>query len=189
MIDKLKDIEKKFEEINNKLLDPEVTSDLNEYQRLTKESSYLTPIVEKAREYMKAASDMEGARELMSSGDAEMKELAEAEFEELKEAMPRMEEALKLLLLPPDERDDKNVILEIRAGTGGDEEADQAGQNPRNVFPLLTNHSNKHGQIGPCAGDAGASKLHSNVPRWNEANRTGTPERPSFIPTGTVGTR
>jgi len=121
MIDKLKDIEKKFEDINNRLVDPEVMSNQKEFQRLSKEFSDLSPIVEKIREYIKQVSDMEGARELISSGDPEMKELAEAEFAELKERKPLLERELKLMLLPKDDRDDRNVILEIRAGTGGDE--------------------------------------------------------------------
>jgi len=121
MIDKLKEIEKKFNEINQRLADPAVIADQKESTRLSKEFSSLAPLVEKAREYMKLVSDMEGARELMSSGDQEMKELADAEYEELRERKPVLEQELKLLLLPKDERDDKNVILEIRAGTGGDE--------------------------------------------------------------------
>jgi len=121
MIEKLKDIEKKFEDISRKLADPQVIADQKESQSLSREFSNLSPLVEKSREYFKLLADMEGARELISAGDPEMKELAEAEFEELREKKPELEQELKLLLIPKDDRDEKNVILEIRAGTGGDE--------------------------------------------------------------------
>jgi peptide chain release factor 1 len=137
MIEKLKEIEKKFEEINQRLADPEVIANQKEFQSLSKEFSSLSPLVEKAREYFKLVSDMEGARELMSSGDPDMKELAEAEHDELRERKPALEQELKLLLIPRDERDHKNVILEIRAGTGGDE----AGLFAADLFRMYTKYA------------------------------------------------
>ncbi len=121
MVDKLKEIAAKHQGLSEKLMNPKVISNQPEFQKYSKEYSDLTPIVELSHIYIKLVSDMEGARELMDGSDPEMKELAKAEYEELKEKKPLMEEELKLLLLPKDIRDDKNVILEIRAGAGGDE--------------------------------------------------------------------
>jgi len=123
MLDKLQALEVKYEELNNLLSDPRVLSTPNEYQKYSREHSELQPIVEKIREYKKLIVDIESTEELLSSGDAEMKELAKAELEELKKKAPVFEDELKFMLLPIDPRDAKSVILEIRAGTGGDEAA------------------------------------------------------------------
>src|SRR3989338_740638 len=103
------------------MVDPKVLSVPQEYQKYSKEQSDLRPLVEKIREYIKLVSDMEGAEEILKGSDNEMRELAQVELNELKEKKPRIEEELRVMLLPKDPRDDKNVILEIRAGTGGDE--------------------------------------------------------------------
>jgi peptide chain release factor 1 len=123
MLDKLQALEVKYEELNNLLSDPKVLSTPNEYQKYSREHSELQPIVEKIREYKKLIDDIGSTEELLSSGDAEMKELAKAELEELKKKAPVFEDELKFMLLPIDPRDAKSVILEIRAGTGGDEAA------------------------------------------------------------------
>lgn len=123
MLDKLKAIEHKFEELNQLLMKPEILSKPAELQKYSKEQAELLPLVEKIRAYSKLLSDIEGAEELLRSGDGDMRELAQAELDELKEKKPRLEEELKLMLLPRDPRDEKNVILEIRAGTGGEEAA------------------------------------------------------------------
>lgn len=123
MLDKLQALEHKYEELNNLLSDPKVLSTPNEYQKYSREHSELLPIVEKIREYKKLIDDIGSTEELLSSGDAEMKELAKAELEELKKKAPVFEDELKFMLLPIDPRDAKSVILEIRAGTGGDEAA------------------------------------------------------------------
>ncbi|MBR3300546.1 MAG: PCRF domain-containing protein, partial [Clostridia bacterium] len=125
MIDKLSAVENRFEQIGLELTRPEVVSNTEYFTKLMKEHSELSPIVEKFREYKKAISDEEEALELLgdSSLDKEFKELAE---EELKDARRRKESAneeLKILLLPKDPNDSKNVIIEIRAGTGGEESA------------------------------------------------------------------
>lgn len=123
MLDKLKAIEHKFEELNQLLMKPEILSKPAELQKYSKEQAELLPLVEKIRAYSKLLSDIEGAEELLRSGDGDMRELAQAELDELKEKKPKLEEELKLMLLPKDPRDEKNVILEIRAGTGGEEAA------------------------------------------------------------------
>ncbi len=123
MLDKLLEIEKKYEELNNLMIDPKVLSAPSEFQKYSKEHAELDPIVKKLAEYKKLLVDIENTEELLRSGDAELKELAQAELEELKRRKPLIENELKLMLLPVDPRDSKNVILEIRAGTGGEEAA------------------------------------------------------------------
>jgi peptide chain release factor 1 len=121
VLEKLKSIEKRHSDLEKLLMDPEVISNHKEFQKYAKEHTELTPIVNKIAEYKKLLSDMEGAEELFESKDDEMKELARAELEELKERKPGIEQELNLMLVPKDLRDEKNVILEIRAGTGGEE--------------------------------------------------------------------
>ena len=121
MFEKLEEIEKKYEELNKKLTDPEVISNGQEYGKIAKEQSDLSEIVAKFREYKKYKEQFEESEELLK--DPEMKELAKMEYEEAKEAMPKIEEELKILLIPKDPNDDKNVICEIRSGAGGEEAA------------------------------------------------------------------
>jgi peptide chain release factor 1 len=123
VLEKLKKVEDKYEELNRALISPEALADYKQLQRLSKERAELTPLVEKIAEYRKVLAGIEEAEELMRSPDPEMRELAEAELEELRERRPALEEELKLMLIPRDPRDEKGVILEIRAGTGGDEAA------------------------------------------------------------------
>lgn len=125
MFEKLEAVEKKFEELNLKLTDPEVTSNGKLYSQYAKEYSELTEVVLKYREYKKYEEQKKEALELLK--DPEMKELAQVELEEAKEKLPLIEEELKLLLIPKDPNDDKNIICEIRAGAGGEEAALFAG--------------------------------------------------------------
>ncbi|MFN9742738.1 MAG: peptide chain release factor 1 [Acidobacteriota bacterium] len=122
MFEKLEAIEKTYEELNTQRRDPAVISDQTRYTKVARQHRELEGIVEKFRELKKLNRDIEGARELIrESDDAEMRELAAAELPELEEAETRVEEELKILLLPKDPNDEKNVILEVRAGTGGEE--------------------------------------------------------------------
>ena len=121
LLEKLHTIEERYEKLTGMMVDPKVLSAPQEYQKYSKEQSDLRPLVEKIREYIKLLSDMEGAEEILKGSDNEMRELAQAELNELKEKKPRIEEELRVMLLPKDPRDDKSVILEIRAGTGGEE--------------------------------------------------------------------
>ena len=123
MLDKLLQIEEKYENLNELLMDPKVLSVQSDVQKYSKEHSELQPIVEKIREYKKIISNLESTEELLKSGDSELKELALAELEDLKKRKPQLESELKFMMLPVDPRDTKNVILEIRAGTGGEEAA------------------------------------------------------------------
>ncbi len=126
MFDNLEELEKKFEELNNKIMDPAVISDREQYGKIMKEHSDLEPIIAKYREYKSVQKNLEESKELMN--DPEMKDLAEAEMLEAKEKLPKLEEELKVLLIPKDPDDDKNVICEIRGGAGGDEAALFAGE-------------------------------------------------------------
>jgi peptide chain release factor 1 len=123
MLEKLKTIEDKYEELTNLLMDQAVFSKPSELLKYSKEQAELQPLVEKIREYTKLLSDIEGAEELLKGGDGDLRKLAQEELDELKEKKPKIEEELKIMLLPKDPRDEKNVILEIRAGTGGEEAA------------------------------------------------------------------
>jgi peptide chain release factor 1 len=122
LLDKLEEIEVKYNELTEILSDPEIFSDYTKSQKYSKEQSDLQDIVQKIREYKKILSGISEAEEILQAGDDDgMKELAELELEELKEKKPEVEGTLKLMLVPKDPRDEKNIILEIRAGTGGDE--------------------------------------------------------------------
>ncbi|HDZ88465.1 MAG TPA: peptide chain release factor 1, partial [Nitrospirae bacterium] len=123
MIGKLKEIEAHYDELTAKLSDPAVLSSPKELQRISKEQSGLESIVSKIREYSKMLSDIEEAEDVLRSGDPELKELAKEELAMLREQIPDIEEELKIMLIPRDKRDEKNVIIEIRGGTGGDEAA------------------------------------------------------------------
>lgn len=123
LLEKLQTIEDKYDKLTGLMLDPRVLATPQEYQKYTKEQSDLQPLVDKIREYKELLSDIEDAEELLKGGDSEIKELAQIELKELKEKKPKIEEELKIMLLPKDPRDDKSVILEIRAGTGGEEAA------------------------------------------------------------------
>ncbi|MBQ6265647.1 MAG: peptide chain release factor 1 [Clostridia bacterium] len=129
MLDKLKNIEEKFEDIEQKLFDPAVVSDIGQYRKLLKEQKRITPVVEKYREYKKAQAAFDESRTLLESGglDRDFRELVEDEYASAGEDMKRISEELKLLLLPKDPNDEKSVIVEIRAGTGGEEAALFAG--------------------------------------------------------------
>ncbi len=123
MLEKLKTIEAKYDELTQLLMDPAVQSKHTELQKYSKEQADLQPLVKKIREYDKLISGLEDAEELLKGGDEEIRELAQAELDELKAKKPVIEEELKVMLLPVDPRDEKNVFVEIRAGTGGEEAA------------------------------------------------------------------
>ena len=125
MLEKLKDAEKRYDEINEKLTDIEVINYNKQYAALMKELKSLTPLVEKYREYSKAKADFDEAKEMLDEGglDKDFKEVVQAQLEENKALCEKYEEELKILLLPKDPDDDRNVIVEIRGGAGGDEAA------------------------------------------------------------------
>lgn len=125
MLEKLKLTEEKYNSISDKLMDPDVINDTKSYAAYMKEYKNLTPIVEKYREYCKILSDKMDAEEILADRtiDEDMRELAEAEIEAAKPKLEEITEELKIMLLPKDPNDDKNVIIEIRGGAGGEEAA------------------------------------------------------------------
>ena len=129
MLDKLKKVEERFEDINRKLCDSDVVADLDQYKKLMQELKTLTPIVEEYRRYKSAENDTLEAKSLLDEGglEHEFKEMVLEELESAKERLAESGERLKILLLPRDPNDDKNVIVEIRGGAGGEEASLFAG--------------------------------------------------------------
>ena len=123
MFDKLDFITEKYDELAAKVSDPEIINNQPVWQKHVKEMGEMEPIVKKYKEYKQAKQDIAEAREMLEDGDEEMRELAKMELSEKEELIAQYEEELKVLLLPKDPNDEKNVILEIRAGTGGEEAA------------------------------------------------------------------
>jgi len=123
MFDKLLNVENRYDELMTRLGSAEIQSDPSEYRRSAKALSELEPLVQKFREYKSVRQGMTGAEELVNGADAEMRELAREELKALQVKHDALLQELKVLLIPKDPNDEKNVILEIRAGTGGDEAA------------------------------------------------------------------
>lgn len=121
MRDRLDKIEERYNEINELLMDPEVTSNIKKLTELSKEQSGLAPVVELYKEYKQVLEGIEECKEMMHEDDKEMVEMAKMEYDELKPRIPEIEEKLKVLLIPKDPNDEKNVIVEIRGAAGGSE--------------------------------------------------------------------
>ena len=141
MLDKLAAVERQYEDLTALLGTTEVQSDPTEYRKHAKSLAELEPTVEKYREYKSVDHDIAGAEEMAGSGDAEMAELAQAELKELGVRRDALIEELKILLIPKDRNDEKNVVLEIRAGTGGDEAGLFAGE----LFRMYSKFAERQG--------------------------------------------
>lgn len=143
MLDRLSSVEKRFEEVSEMLFDANVISDIEKYTALMKEQKNLEPIVVKYREYKTAKKNIEEAKEMLDEGDLdkEMREMVLEELESSKKAEQRLSDELKILLLPKDPNDEKNVIVEIRGGTGGEESALFAAT----LFRMYSMYSEKRG--------------------------------------------
>lgn len=142
MLDKLQAIEDKYVGLEKLISDPEIMADMSEWQRYTKAHSRLSVIVTKFREYKIVRQGMDEAREMLKDKpDEDFREMVEAELSDLKEQCTRLEEELKVLLLPRDPNDEKNVIVEIRGGAGGDEAALFAGE----LFRMYTRYAESRG--------------------------------------------
>jgi len=118
---KLEQLEKRYEELTAQMADPAVISDGDQYRKVTKAQSEIADLVAKYREWKKVDDSLKQARGMLQENDPDLREMAEAEVSQLEPELARIEDELKVLLLPKDPLDDKNVVLEIRAGTGGDE--------------------------------------------------------------------
>ncbi len=143
MLEKLKSIEQKYNELGEKLADPEIINDSEKFQQTAKAHSELQEIVDEIVKYKKAKNDLEEAVFLLKDEDTDedLREMAEMEKEELTEELDTLNEKLKFLMIPKDPNDDKNVIMEIRAGAGGDEAALFAGD----LFRMYSRFAENHG--------------------------------------------
>ncbi|MBE9511629.1 MAG: peptide chain release factor 1 [Bacteroidetes bacterium] len=128
ILEKLEGVKERFEEVQKLIAEPEIIADMKRYIQLNKEYKNLGPIIDAYKEYKNVLSNIKSSREMLEKEkDNEMREMAKLELEELNEKLPGMEENLKLLIIPEDPEDDKNAVVEIRAGTGGDEASIFAG--------------------------------------------------------------
>lgn len=143
MLDKLDFLLEKYDDIGIKISDPDVINDQSLWQKLVKEHSDLQPIVEKYKEYRDIEISLEGTKEILfdKTADEELREMAKMEIDELEQNADRLKEELKVLLLPKDPNDNKNVIVEIRAGTGGDE----AALFSADLFRMYTRYAERQG--------------------------------------------
>ncbi len=159
MRDKLEKLITAYEELEKKLYDPAVVSDPKEYARLAKERSNQMPLVEKAREYVGALDDIDAARELMrEESDPETRAMLQEEVNENEAKLPALEDEIKVMLIPGDPNDEKNTIVEIRAGVGGDEAAIFAGDLYNMYRRLADRRGWKIEPIGASPSDAGGYK-------------------------------
>ena len=128
ILNKLDDLVSRFEEVSTLITDPSVIADQTRYIKLTKEYKELSDLMNARKEYIAAIDGVKEAKEIIShESDPEMKEMAREELEACEKRIPELEEEIKVLLIPKDPQDDRNAIMEIRAGTGGDEAALFAG--------------------------------------------------------------
>src|SRR5690554_991795 len=128
MLDRLQIVKQRFDEVNDLIIQPDVIADQKRYVQLNKEYKDLKNLMDKREEYISLTNSIEEAEEILADGsDDEMVEMAKAEMEEAKERLPKLEEEIKFMLIPKDPEDAKNVVMEIRAGTGGDEASIFAG--------------------------------------------------------------
>ncbi len=128
LLEKLQAINERFEEVGQLITDPEIISDMKRYIQLNKEYKDLEPIIEAYKEYKNILDNIASAREILNNEkDPEFREMAKTELDELLERQEKLEEEIRILLIPTDPQDGKNAIVEIRAGTGGDEAAIFAG--------------------------------------------------------------
>jgi peptide chain release factor 1 len=121
MFDRLDQLEARYEELGLQLSDPKIVNDQENYRKVAKQHRDMEPTVEKFRDYRKLRNAVADAKAMLTESDAEMRDMAQAELDELEPRLATIEEELKVLLLPKDPNDDKNIVLELRAGTGGDE--------------------------------------------------------------------
>ncbi len=141
MLDKLREIEKRYEELERLLSDPAVIGDYNGYKKYGKERSDISDIVETYRQYEKTRLQLEENRELLREGDEELRALVKEEISQLQERLESLNDELKVLLLPKDPKDERNALLEIRAGTGGEEAALFAGD----LYRMYARHAERCG--------------------------------------------
>lgn len=142
MLDKLEFIEEKYEDLSHKISDPEIITDQNQWKKLVKEHSDIEPLVQKFREYKSVLKGIEDSEEMLNEEeDKELLEMVKMELSDLEEKKAALEEELKIMLLPKDPNDEKNVIVEIRGAAGGEEAALFAGD----LFRMYTRYAERQG--------------------------------------------
>lgn len=140
MLERLNQIEARYEDLSQQLADPALVSDQQQYQKVTKQHRDLEEIVEAIRRLKRIEQGIQDARVMLGEPDAEIRAMAEEELKQLEEEQPLVQERIRILLLPKDPNDEKNVILEIRAGTGGDEASLFAAE----LFRMYTRFAEQH---------------------------------------------
>ena len=140
MFERLEQIEGRFQDLSQQMADPAVLSDHEKYQKIAKQHRDLEPVVEKFREYRQVKTGIADARAMLAESDPEIRAMAQDELTVLEARVPQIEEDLKRLLLPKDPNDEKNVVLEIRAGTGGDEASLFAAE----IFRMYNRFAEQH---------------------------------------------
>jgi peptide chain release factor 1 len=159
ILDKLEGVKERFEEVGELITQPEIISDMKRYVKLNKEYKDLEPVIQAYDEYKNLLSNIQTAKDILSNEkDEELREMAKAELEELSEKVSPMEENIKLLLIPADPEDAKNAMLEIRAGTGGDEASIFAGDLYRMYQKFCENRKWKMEVISATEGTVGGFK-------------------------------
>ena len=141
MLDKLEDVERRYVDLEERLIDPSLTGGGKDFARLAKERAELEPIVATYRDWKTVTRDIEGHKQLLESGDSELRELVKSELPELRARAEALEQRLTILLLPKDPNDDRNVVLEIRAGTGGEEASLFAAE----LFRMYSRYAERQG--------------------------------------------
>src|SRR4051812_46544542 len=141
MLDKLEDVERRYVDLEERLIDPSLAGSRKDFARLAKERADLEPIVAAYREWKAVTHDLEGHKQLLESADADIRELAKAELPELRGRADALQQRLTILLLPKDPNDDRNVVLEVRAGTGGDEASLFAAE----LFRMYSRYAERQG--------------------------------------------
>jgi len=159
MLDKLKAIIAEFEDINDQMMQPDVASDQEQYVKISKRRAQLEPIVKLAQEYEQCVKNIEGSEEMIANeSDQELLDMAQEELKTSKERLEELEEELKFALLPKDPNDEKNVIVEVRAGTGGEEAALFANEIMRMLIRFAETKGFKIEMLSKSDADAGGIK-------------------------------
>ena len=138
MIEKIRIVKQRYDEVSDLIIQPEIISDQKRYILLSKEYKDLGKVVKAGNKYLLLLNSIDEAKEIIADGsDAEMVEMAKAEMDEAQDQIPVLEDEIKLLLIPKEPEDSKNAVVELRAGTGGDEASIFAGDFIQNVFKIL----------------------------------------------------
>ena len=158
MFDRLDQLEERYEELGRQLSDPKIVNDQENYRKVAKAHRDLEPAVEKFREYRKIKDGIAEAKAMLADSDPDMREMAQAELDNLEPKLPAVEEELKVLLLPKDPNDEKNIVIEVRAATGGDEASLFAAEIFRMYLRFAEQHRWKVEVLSESPSDVGGLK-------------------------------